>query len=114
MSLATCFFLSSCLLAARLALFPYTTLFRSFDGDTLTCRSSNGQVAWRESLDPAIRLHHMSFTGDGTALHVVAEGGMIAFDARTGATLGARCAWSFGLHDREPDLDRLRGPPICE
>lgn len=67
-----------------------------------------GIERWRLDL----RVEQAELTRDGQTLVVDTLGGLIAFDAYTGAMVGKACAWDFGIYD-EP-LTRPGGAPsVC-
>ena len=59
----------------------------------------DGAERWRATVWNPI---DSTLTTDATTLVVATPGGMLAFDAATGARVATACGWSFGLHESRP------------
>jgi hypothetical protein len=51
---------------------------------------------------------------DDRDLVVDVTGGLVSFDAKTGARQAVACAFEFGLRDEPPPRSTLSATPICE
>ncbi len=80
------------------------------DGERLSVYDTVGQRLW---LQPAAR-GSLVWAADGQQLFVAADGGLMTFNATTGATV-TRCGWNFGLRDDVPkDEGQAVSRSICE
>ena len=59
-----------------------------------------------------LRVEQTELTRDGQTLVVDTLGGLIAFDAHTGAQVAKACAWGFGLSD-DPPAEPGAAPSVC-
>jgi hypothetical protein len=96
-----------------------TKLFPSLDGALLAALHDNelavfdarGVEQWRR---PIWHADQVVFSSDGHNVIVKSEGGLVSFDAATGARVAAACAFDFGLHDEPTPTNTLNAMPVCE
>ena len=80
-------------------------------GDALAVVDATGRELWRRAVWTP---RHLVFSMDDRDLVADVAGGLVSFDARTGARQAVACAFEFGLRDEPPERSTLSATPICE
>lgn len=81
------------------------------DDNDIVVVDRTGAEQWRHALWGAAQL---AFTHDGKHLAARANGGIVMFDAATGAPSAVECGWSFGMMTTPPMASALASAPVCE
>lgn len=72
---------------------------------------ASGTEVWRQAIWNA---KHVVISSDDRHVIVASAGGLLSFDATTGARVGAACSFDFGLHEQPILVNALQAVPVCE
>jgi len=85
-------------------------LLAGLDKHEISMFGTGGEKLWSRPLLAPI---DAVFSGDDHIVIVQTAGGLMSFDATTGAPIAEACSFDFGLHDEPPVTNPLHADPIC-
>lgn len=98
-------------IGSAVAVAPDGAHFAVQDDNDIVVVDRAGAEQWRHTLWGTAQL---VFTHDGKHLAARANGGIVLFDAASGAPGAVECGWSFGLMTTAPATNALASAPVCE